>query len=200
MMAGGNLWRRTRDGMAKIFVFRHGQTVYNRDKVFTGWSDSELTPEGVKECEEVAALLKDEVPTRAYASDLKRSQRTLYIVLGGRSAAVPITIEPRIKERDYGELTGKSKVETEKRYPKEYPLWHRSYDVPPPNGESVKDVEKRVLAFIKELVATLKKDDVVFISAHGNSLRPIRRYFEHLSVEEMCSFEHPRAKVYMYEL
>jgi 2,3-bisphosphoglycerate-dependent phosphoglycerate mutase len=186
--------------MATIFVFRHGQTTYNRDAIFTGWSDADLTEEGVKECEGIAEQLKEIKPTRAYASDLKRSQKTLYIVLGGRKGEVPVIIDERLRERDYGALNGLSKTETEKKYPKEYKLWHRSYDVRPPKGESIKDVEKRVLSFIKDLLPTLKKDDIVFISAHGNSLRPIRRYFEKISIEEMCSFEHPPAKVYRYEV
>jgi 2,3-bisphosphoglycerate-dependent phosphoglycerate mutase len=186
--------------MATIFVFRHGQTVYNKEKIFTGWKDSDLTKEGVEECKQIARELRDESPTKAYASDLKRSQRTLYIVLGDRKNEIPVIIDSRIKERSYGDLTGKSKSEIEKKYPKEYQLWHRSYDVAPPNGESIKDVEKRVLSFIKDVLHTLKRDDVVFISAHGNSLRPIRRYFEGISVEEMCSFEHTPAKVYRYEV
>lgn len=185
--------------MAKIFVFRHGQTAYNKDKIFTGWADSELTDEGVKECEEIREELKDVKPTKAYTSDLKRAQDTLYIVLGERKD-IPIVIDQRIKERDYGELTHKSKPEIEQKYPKEYPIWHRSYDVPPPGGESIKDVEKRVVSFLDQMLPTLKKDDVVFISAHGNSLRPIRRYFERMSEEDMCSFEHTRAKVYRYEI
>ena len=109
-------------------------------------------------------------------------------------------IDPRLKERNYGDLNGTSKVKAEKGHPKEYALWHRSYDVRPPGGESIKDVEKRVLSFLKDVLPTLKKDDVVFISAHGNSLRPIRRYFEKMSIEEMCSFEHVPAKVYEYDV
>lgn len=186
--------------MTKIFVFRHGQTAYNRDKIFTGWMDSDLTEEGIAECKQVAEKLKEVRPTKAYVSDLKRSQHTLYIVLGNRKGEVPIIIDSRLRERDYGDLNGKSKTETEKKYPKEYPLWHRSYDVAPPGGESIKDVEKRVFSFLNDILPKLKKEDVVFMSVHGNSLRPIRRYFEKISVEEMCSFEHVPAKVYEYEI
>ncbi len=186
--------------MAKIFVFRHGQTQYNKDKVFTGWDDPDINEAGIRECREVAEKLKNVNPTRAYTSDLKRAQHTLYIVLGEKKDKIPIVVDKRIKERSYGILTRKSKTETEKEHPKEFPLWHRSYDVAPPNGESIKDVEKRVLSFLNDLLPELKKDDVVFISAHGNSLRPIRRYFEKISVEEMCSFEHTPAKVYEYEV
>ncbi|HUB92506.1 MAG TPA: histidine phosphatase family protein [Candidatus Saccharimonadales bacterium] len=186
--------------MAKLFVFRHGQTAYNRNRIFTGWHDSELTEDGIRECEDVARQLRGEKPTKAYTSDLKRAQHTLYIILGTEKDRVPVIIDPRIKERNYGELNGRSKAETERKYPKEYPLWHRSYDVPPPGGESIKDVEKRVVSFLDEMIPKLKKDDVVFISVHGNSLRPIRRYFEGISVEEMCSFEHVPGRVYRYDV
>lgn len=182
--------------MATIYLFRHGQTEYNKKGIFTGWSDADLTEDGIAECKTIADQLKGVVPTKAYASDLKRAQKTLYLVLDGRK--VQVVVDPRIKERDYGDLTGKSKTETKRLHPKEFPLWHRSYDVPPPNGESIKDVEQRVLPFIKEMLAGLNKDDIVFISAHGNSLRPMRRFFENMGVEEMCSFEHVPAKVYKY--
>jgi 2,3-bisphosphoglycerate-dependent phosphoglycerate mutase len=183
--------------MAAIFLFRHGETTYNKKKIFTGWQDAELTEGGIEECKGIAKALEHEKPTKAYTSDLKRAQHTLMIALGDRKD-VKITIDARLKERNYGDLNGQSKVELEKKYPKEYPLWHRSYDVAPPGGESMKDVERRILSFLDEVIPTLKKDDVVFISAHGNSLRPIRRYFEHMSTEEMCSFEHIPGKIYKY--
>ncbi len=186
--------------MAKIFIFRHGQTSYNREKIFTGWDDPDIDDDGIKECMEIAEQLRNERPTKAYTSDLKRAQHTLYIALGEKGKDVPVVIDSRIKERSYGELTKMSKTETQQKYPREYPLWHRSYDVAPPGGESIADVEKRVLPFIKEMLSKMKKDDVVFISVHGNSLRPMRKYFEKLSTEEMCTFEHPRAKVYKYKL
>ncbi len=183
--------------MTTIYLFRHGQTTYNKMGIFTGWSDADLTESGIRECEGIRDKLKDINPTKAFASDLKRSQKTLSIVLGEKRPTV--IIDKRIKERDYGDLTGKNKEDIAKRFPKEYPLWHRSYDVAPPNGESIKDVEKRVLEFINDTILKLDKKDVVFISAHGNSLRPIRRYFEKMSTEEMCSFEHVQGMVYKYE-
>ncbi|MEM0106959.1 MAG: 2,3-bisphosphoglycerate-dependent phosphoglycerate mutase [Candidatus Micrarchaeaceae archaeon] len=189
--------------MTTLYMFRHGQTDYNKDKIFTGWLDPDINENGVKESKEIAAQLKGVVPNKAYTSDLKRAQHTLEIVLeeilGSKRSSVKIFIDPRLKERNYGALNGLSKEKIEKEYPKEYPLWHRSYDVAPPNGESIKDVEKRVLEFLHDVLPTFASTDVIFISAHGNSLRPIRRYFEHMSIDEMCSFEHPRAKVYKYE-
>ncbi len=184
--------------MTTIYLFRHGQTTYNKKGIFTGWSDADLTEEGIAECIRIRKELDSVTPTKAYASDLKRSQKTLYLVLGDKKPQ--IFIDKRIKERSYGDLTGKNKEEIAKKYPKEYPLWHRSYNVRPPNGESIEDVENRVLEFINDILLKLDKNDIVFISAHGNSLRPIRRYFEKMSIEEMCSFEHVQGKVYKYVL
>ncbi|MHB1830018.1 MAG: histidine phosphatase family protein, partial [Candidatus Micrarchaeaceae archaeon] len=101
--------------------------------------------------------------------------------------------------RNYGDLNGKKHDDIKREHPDKYLAWHRSYEVPPPNGESIKDVEKRVLAFLNEVLPALGKEDVVFLSMHGNSLRPLRRYFENLSIDEMCAFEHPYGKVYRYE-
>jgi 2,3-bisphosphoglycerate-dependent phosphoglycerate mutase len=186
--------------MAKFFIFRHGQTFDNKEKIFSGFRQTDLTPEGIEEVKGIGEKLKDEPVIKAYQSDLIRSQHTLNLVLNGWHENVEIITDKRIKERDYGDLTGKNKVETEKENPEQYKLWHRSYDVPPPNGESIKMVEERVLAFLNEVLPNFAKNDVVFISAHGNSLRPMRRFFEHITIEEMCSFEHTPGKVYSYEI
>ncbi len=186
--------------MAKLFIFRHGQTFDNKEKIFSGFRQSDLTPEGVEEAKEVGEKLKNEKVTKAYQSDQIRSQHTLELVLNGYHQNVEIITDARIKERDYGDLTGKSKIEVEKQNPEQYKLWHRSYDVSPPSGESIAMVEERVLAFLNEVLPTFAKDDVVFISAHGNSLRPMRRYFEKISIDEMCSFEHTPGKVYSYSV
>lgn len=185
--------------MAKIFVFRHGETFDNKDHMFSGFRQTDLTEEGLEEAKGIAEKLKNEKVTKAYQSDLVRSKHTLGIVLEGYHQGVEIITDPRIKERDYGNLTGQNKDTVKKNNPQNFKLWHRSYDVAPPNGESIKDVEKRVLEFLNDNLPTLKKDDIVFISAHGNSLRPMRRYFEHISIEEMCSFEHVKGTIYSYE-
>lgn len=183
--------------MSKIFIFRHGQTTDNKNKIFSGWRNVDLTPEGIQEAETIAEKLINQTPTKAFASDLLRSQHTLEIVLE-RHPHINITIDPRIKERDYGDLTGTSKIELEHKDPIDFQKWHRSYDVPPPHGESIQDVEKRVLAFLGEMRQSLKSDDVVFISAHGNAIRPMRKYFEHLTNEAMCSYEYQPAMVFSY--
>lgn len=186
--------------MAKIFIIRHGETTDNRDKIFSGIRDVDLAESGIEEAKKIGEELKDEKITKAYQSNQLRSKHTLDLVLNGYHPGVQILTDDRIRERDYGDLTGKSKVEVEKENPEQYKLWHRSYDVPPLNGESIKDVEVRVMDFLNELIPSLKPDDVVLISAHGNSIRPMRKYFEHLSNEEMCSFEHTPGKIYTYEV
>jgi 2,3-bisphosphoglycerate-dependent phosphoglycerate mutase len=186
--------------MAKIFIFRHGQTEDNLSHAFSGFRQSDLTPAGIEEAKQIGEELKSEAVTKAYQSDLIRSQHTLQLVLGDYHQGVQVITDPRIKERDYGNLTGKNKDIIEKENPAQFKLWHRSYEVPPPGGESIKDVEVRVLAFLSDVLPTLKPEDVVFISAHGNSLRPMRKYFERLSNEEMCSFEHTPGKIYSYQI
>lgn len=185
--------------MSKIFVFRHGETSDNKDRIFSGTRDVDLTENGVAEAEDIAEKLKDEKVTKAYASEQRRSRHTLDIVLRFHPDIVPIA-DNRIRERDYGNLTGKNKDETAKQFPTDYPLWHRSYDTPPPNGESIKDVEERVVSFLDEVIPTFAKEDVILISAHGNSIRPMRKYFEGLSNDEMATFEHEKGKIYSYDV
>jgi 2,3-bisphosphoglycerate-dependent phosphoglycerate mutase len=186
--------------MAKIYIFRHGQTTDNKNHIFSGFRDVGLTLEGEEEAKKIGEKLKDVPVNKAYTSDQIRSKRTLELVLGDYHKNVEIIEDERIKERDYGILTGLSKDEIAKADPKNYALWHRSYNIAPPNGESIQDVEKRVMNFLRENIPTWKKNDVIFISAHGNSLRPMRKFFEHLTNEEMCSFEHTPAKIYYYEI
>lgn len=186
--------------MAKIFIFRHGETFDNKNRTFSGFRNTDLTPEGIEEAKGIGEKLKNEKVTKGYQSDQIRSQHTLELILNGWHENVEIITDPRIKERDYGNLTGLNKDEVEKKDPEHYKLWHRSYDVPPPNGESIKDVEVRVLNFLNDEVSKWGKNDVIFISAHGNSIRPLRRFFEHLTIDDMCSFEHTPGKIYEYQI
>lgn len=186
--------------MAKIFLIRHGETTDNRDHTFSGNRDVDLTEKGIEEAKQIGEELKDQKITKAYQSNQIRSKHTLELVLDSNHPNIEIVTDDRIKERDYGSLTGKNKDEIERQNPQQYQLWHRSYDTPPPNGESLKDVEKRVLEFLHEEMPKWGKEDVILISAHGNSLRPMRRYFEHLSPEEMSTFEHTPGKIYRYQI
>lgn len=186
--------------MAKIFIFRHGQTLDNIEHDFSGVRDVDLTQSGIEEAKQIAEKLKNEKVTKAYQSNQIRSQHTLSLVLDGYHQNIEIITDSRIRERDYGNLTGKSKDELEKNDPKDYALWHRSYDVPPPGGESIQMVEVRVLDFLHEVIPTWKENDIIFISAHGNSIRPMRRYFEHLTIDQMCSYEYSPGQIFSYEV
>ncbi len=186
--------------MAKILIFRHAQTAYNRDGIFCGKIDADITEEGIKEAEGVREKLKNEKITKAYTSNQLRAMHTMEIVLQGHVPKVKIVKDARLRERDYGDLTGKKKKELEKQFPKEYPLWHRSYDVPPPNGESIKMVSERVDNFLDEVVIpNIKPDDVILFCCSSNSMRPLMRRFGHLTTEEMCTVEHIRGDVHEYQ-
>lgn len=181
----------------KIIIFRHGQTTDNLDHIFSGWRDPDLTPEGEEEARFIQEQLKGEAPARAYCSDQIRSKHTLSIVLGDRKD-VQIIEDARIKERNYGDLTGKNKDEVAKEFPDKYPLWHRSFNIAPPNGESVEDVLKRVTPFLEELSASIKDDETIFICAHGNSIRPMRMVFEEFTPQEAVSYEYKPGEIFYY--
>ena len=183
-----------------IYVFRHGQTYFNRDKRFTGWIDSKLTPKGIKQAKKIAKKLKNKKIDVAYQTRLSKSRHTLKSVLKYHPECKEIITDNRMIERNYGNLSGKYHETIIDTYSKkQFDIWHRSYDIPPPKGESIKDVEKRVKPFIKELLKKMKKEKVnVAISAHNNSMRPFRRYFEKLSVREMMQLENPWDNYFEY--
>ncbi|MGV8162530.1 MAG: histidine phosphatase family protein [Candidatus Nanoarchaeia archaeon] len=186
----------------KIYLFRHGQTYYNKNKYFTGWKDSKLTPKGYTDAETIAKKLKNKKIDLAFCSHLSRSKETLKTVLKYHPECKKTIIDNRIIERNYGDLQGHSHAVFIKKHGKElYDKYHRAYDFPPPNGESVKMTEKRVEAFMKDLFKLMKKEKInVAISAHGNSMRPIRKYFEKLTIQEMLKLENPWDDYFEYEI
>lgn len=184
----------------KIYLFRHGQTVYNRDGKFTGKIDSKLTKTGINDAKIVAQRLSDKKFTVAFHSSLSRSKDTLKEVLKFHPECKKIIEDDRIIERDYGALSGRTHfdVVTKEGYEK-YDLWHRSYDVRPPKGESFFDVEKRVKDFIKYLKKFMKENNCnVAISAHGNSIRLFRKVMENASKTEMVKWAIPYDNYYEY--
>ena len=186
----------------KVFLFRHGQSYFNKYHKFTGWKDSNLTPLGHFQAEKVAKLLKNKNIQLAFSSHLTRSKETLKHVLAYHHECKRIIVDDRIIERSYGNLQGMTHEEFIKlNGEKLFKIYHRSYDVPPPNGESIKMVEARVLSFIKDLKFIMRKYKVnVAVSAHGNSMRPFRRYFEHLTVKQMMKLENPWDNYFEYEI
>ena len=177
----------------KIYIFRHGKTYFNEKHIFTGWKDSRLTVQGIRDAKKIAKKLRKKKFQVAFQTNLSRSKDTLKEVLKYHPECKEIITDDRMLERSYGKLEGKHHSTIIKKYgKKKFDIWHRSYNVPPPKGESVRMVEKRVLSFIKYLIKFTKKNKVdVAISAHGNSMRPFRRYFEKLSVKQMMKLENP---------
>ena len=184
----------------KIYLFRHGQTTYNRDGIFTGFKDSKLTALGKKQARVVARKLKEKKFEVAIYTRLSRSKDTLRFVLKGHEECKRLIKDDRMIERSYGKLSGKTHSTIIKKYGQEkYDAWHRGFNCRPPRGESFADVEKRVRDFIKWLKKFMKKENVnVAISAHGNSIRLFRRIWEGLSVKETEELSVPYDTVFTY--
>ncbi len=176
-----------------IYLFRHGQTYFNRDKRFTGWKDSKLTPQGRADAKKIALKLKNKRIDAAFVTRLSRSKDTMKQVLKYHPECKAVIVNDKMIERNYGKFNGMYHKDIIDKYGKElFDKWHRAYDFPPPGGESVKMVEKRVLSFIKELLAFMKREKAnAAIAAHGNSIRPFRKYFEKLTIAEMMKLENP---------
>ena len=185
-----------------IYLFRHGETDFNRSKRFTGTVNSRLTSKGIEQANLIAEKLKEKTFQIAFKTGLSRSSNSLKIVLKYHPECKKVIIDDRLIERSYGDLERKYHKTIIKKYgEKEFDLWHRSYDVPPPGGESIKMVEKRVLSFVKDLLTLMKREKVnVVISAHNNSMRPFRRYFENLTINEMMALENPYDKYFDYTI
>ena len=176
-----------------IYIFRHGETNFNRSKRFTGWVNSRLTPNGIEQANLISEILKEKTFQIAFKTSLSRSSNSLKIVLKHHPECKKVIVDDRMIERSYGDLERKYHKTVIKKYGKrQFDLWHRSYDAPPPGGESIKMVEKRVLSFINDLLALIEKEKInVAISAHNNSMRPFRKYFENLTLKQMMALENP---------
>jgi 2,3-bisphosphoglycerate-dependent phosphoglycerate mutase len=184
----------------KLFVFRHAETFDNRRGIFSGWRDSKLTSKGLAQAQKIADQLKQYQIDYAFTSHLKRARKTLEIVLEAHPS-VPVFVDDRLIERCYGLLQGKSKGTVADENPEWFAQVHRGYESAPPKGESLKMVEKRVLSFLKQLSDWLGQNPGnVAISCHGNSIRPIRRIFEHLRLKQMLKLKNPQDRAMIYDL
>ena len=185
-----------------IYIFRHGETNFNRSKRFTGWVNSRLTPNGIEQANLISEILKEKTFQIAFKTSLSRSSNSLKIVLKHHPECKKVIVDDRMIERSYGDLERKYHKTVIKKYGKrQFDLWHRSYDVPPSGGESIKMVEKRVLSFVKDLLSLMKREKVnVAISAHNNSMRSFRRYFENLTIKQMMELENPYNKYFDYPI
>jgi 2,3-bisphosphoglycerate-dependent phosphoglycerate mutase len=186
--------------VCNLFMFRHAETSDNANSIFSGWRDPDLTSKGLMQAQEIAEQLRQEKIDYAFTSHLKRARRTLEVVLESHSD-VPVFVDDHLIERCYGLLQGKSKIKVANERPEWFAKVHRGYDFPPPEGESLKMVEKRTVPFVVQLEHWLHGNSGnVAISCHGNSLRPIRRIFENLSLKQMLQLENPQDRAMDYAL
>lgn len=215
--------------MIELVLIRHGQSIWNLENRFTGWTDVELSENGINEAIEAGILLKNNNYhfDIAYTSVLKRANDTLNIVLNELGENVPIIYDYRLNERHYGALQGLNKDETKKKYGEEQvKLWRRSADTRPPeldmNDErfpghdpKYKDIDISLLPKTENLIDTMNrvlecynesikfdllKKKRVLIVAHGNSLRSLVKYLENLSNDEIMNIEIPTGKPLIYTL
>jgi 2,3-bisphosphoglycerate-dependent phosphoglycerate mutase len=177
-----------------LVLVRHGQSEWNLKNLFTGWKDVDLTEAGVAEARAAGRKLKAQGLSFdvAYTSALNRAQRTLDLMLEemGQSG-IPIIRDEALNERDYGDLVGLNKDDARKKWGEEQVhIWRRSYDVPPPGGESLKDTVARALPyFVQEILPRVLRGERVLISAHGNSLRALIMVLERLTPEQILKRE-----------
>jgi len=216
--------------MYKIVLLRHGESEWNKANLFTGWTDVDLTEKGWAEAKSSGVLLKEEGFTFdiAYTSVLKRAIRTLWIVMDEMDLMwIPVVRDWRLNERHYGALQGLNKAETAEKYGAEQvKIWRRSYNTRPPAlekndprfpghdpryanlrpeelpaTECLKDTVARFLPMWHEVIAPkIKEGKKIIITAHGNSLRALVKYLDHVSEEDIVSLNIPTGVPLIYEL
>ena len=188
-----------------LVLVRHGESEWNKLNLFTGWRDPDLTETGIEEAHRAGKLIKKEglVFDIAFTSALKRAQHTLEIILGELGQQSLETIKDQaINERHYGDLCGLNKDDARKKWGEEQVhIWRRSYDVPPPGGESLKDTAARVLPYYEStILPQVLAGKTVLVSAHGNSLRALIMQLDKLSTEEILKLNLPTGEPYVYRL
>ncbi|MBC6988672.1 2,3-bisphosphoglycerate-dependent phosphoglycerate mutase [Hymenobacter sp. BT491] len=175
--------------MAHLLIVRHGQSVWNLENRFTGETDVDLSPLGEQEALRAGKLLKPHPVDVAYTSVLKRAIHTLAIIKVQTGwLDLPVIRSAALNERNYGLLQGLNKAEVAKKYGAEQvALWRRSYDVAPPQGESLKDTYERVVPYYTaQIEPQLRAGKSVLIVAHGNSLRALMMHLEQISPEKIA--------------
>lgn len=177
-----------------LVLVRHGESEWNKLNLFTGWKDPDLSDKGVAEAHKAGQLLKAQGLKFdiAFTSALQRAQRTLDIMLDELGqAGLPTRRDQRLNERDYGDLSGLNKDEARKRWgEKQVHVWRRSFDVPPPGGESLKDTAERVLPYYQaQIWPEVASGRNVLVAAHGNSLRALIMQLEGLTGEQIVARE-----------
>ena len=160
----------------KLVLVRHGQSTYNLENRFTGWKDVGLTDLGRDEARRAGIILKNNNFNfdYAYTSNLKRAQNTLDIIFNTMNTEVQTFYSELLNERDYGDLVGQNKLEAAEKFGSDQvQIWRRSYDTPPPGGESLKMTCERTLPYFEEILKQVINGNNIIIGAHGNSIRAI---------------------------
>ena len=177
---------------AKLVLVRHGLSVYNDQNRFTGWKDVDLNQQGRDEAKEAVNLLMEYKFDMAFTSDLIRAKNTLSIILEGiNQKDIPVIEDMALNERDYGDLIGQNKAEAAEKFGEEQVhIWRRSFDTPPPGGESLKDTADRVIPYLKnEIMPLILSGKNILVSAHGNSIRAIVMDLQNYSPEQILKTE-----------
>ena len=188
--------------MTRLILVRHGQSVWNASNRFTGWTDVDLSEQGVEEAEDAGRQLAEIRIDVVHTSDLVRAQRTAEIIMRHNEASedVPTNYDWRLNERHYGALQGLNKTETAEQHGAEQVhIWRRSFDVAPPEGESLEMTAERTIPyFTEEIIPDLVSGKNVLVSAHGNSLRSIVMHIDEISSEDIVSLEIPTGEPIHY--
>ena len=186
-----------------MVLLRHGQSVWNAENKFTGWTDIDLSLKGEEEAKLAGKKLAEIKFDVVHTSELIRARRTAVIVMSHNTASKnpPTYHDLRLNERHYGSLQGLDKDETRKKYGEEQVhIWRRSFDISPPDGESLEMCANRTIPYLtEEIEPDLRSGKNVFVVAHGNSLRSIVMSIENLSPEEILSVEIPTGVPIYYQ-
>ena len=158
-----------------LYLIRHGQSTYNLENRFTGWKDVDLTDLGQKQAKEASNLLTNHKFDLAFTSSLVRAQNTLDIILSNLGISLKVIKSEALNERDYGDLVGQNKDEASKKFgKKQVQIWRRSFDIPPPNGESLEMTYNRTIPYFTSVIKPyLLNGKNIILAAHGNSIRSI---------------------------
>lgn len=188
-----------------LILVRHGQSEWNLKNLFTGWKNPDLTEKGVTEARAAGQLIKSKGfdVDLYYTSALKRAQHTLDLILEEMGIVnLVITRNQALNERDYGDLSGLNKDDARKKWGEEQVhQWRRSYDVPPPGGESLKDTAARVLPYYDAVIEPeAKAGKTILVAAHGNSLRALVMKLENLTPEQILAREIGTGEPIIYEI
>ncbi len=191
--------------MNYLVLLRHGESQWNLENRFTGWVDVDLSPKGEGEANNAGEKIKNLGVSfdHLFTSVLKRAMRTAEIALTvSGQENIPVLRDKALNERMYGDLQGLNKAETAEKFGDEQvKIWRRSYDIPPPNGESLKDTAARTIPYYEENIKPMVDEGKnILITAHGNSLRSLVMFLDNLTKEEVLELNIPTGTPLVYEM